>query len=234
MDLTLVSGLDTTAVDIFSEILFACSRHECKLFVAGASPSLRKTMQLGGFAADNTSSPCQRKLRFFPDLDAAIGKAEDILLSDETFVDQVYDQRSFDSGFLRALEHIDKQHQKSYSRDLAGLEPYMQRFFVEPGEVLYDELDVERGLFFIERGILKVEQNTRDTLTRSGTLSGYSQVHSLNSLKARSTRMSHNPAGMGHSERQFFRVARVGPGWILGTGESLTGNPNTGKYIAGE
>ena len=235
MDLTLVSGIDTSAVDVFNEILFACSSHKCKLFIAGASTSLRKAMQLGGFTSGFSRVPSARKLRFFPDLDSAVGKAEDMLLSDESFEENSHHGPDTESGFIRALQHIDRQHQLSYSSCLAGLEPHTTRFSVEPGQILYNEIDVPRGLFFIEHGILKVEQNAHDTLTRSGsrsTLTGHAQM-SLNVLKARSIPVTPQAPGMSHQERREFRVARIGPGWVLGTGESLTGMSNPGKYVAG-
>ncbi|KAL7572078.1 hypothetical protein ACA910_001722 [Epithemia clementina (nom. ined.)] len=235
MDLTLVSGIDTSAVDIFSEILVKCGSHDCKLFISGASTSLRKAMQLGGFTANTSAALSKRKLRFFPDLDSAVGKAEDMLLTEASFEDQIHYGLSTSSGFLRALEHIDRQHQLCYSNSLAALEPYMTRFSLEPGQVLYDEIDVPRGLFFIEHGVLKVEQNAHDTVTRTGsklTLGGSAQMHSLNVLKARSIPVTHQAPGTGVLERRDFRVARIGPGWVLGTGESLTGVGNPGKYIA--
>ena len=66
---------------VISDLLSVCSDHECKVFLSGASPSIRQTLLLGGVKPDkSTKDHSQRKLRYFADLDSAIGKAEDTLI----------------------------------------------------------------------------------------------------------------------------------------------------------
>ena len=75
LDLTLLTGMDTSSVDVFKDILTLCQTNNCKLFLAGVSRGLMKTMSLSGFKADPATIRSARKLRFFSDLDNAVGKA---------------------------------------------------------------------------------------------------------------------------------------------------------------
>ena len=110
LDLTLVTGIDTSAVDAFSEILALCSRYNCKLFLAGVSQNLRQVMYLGGVKPEIIQDRTKRKLRFFSDLDAAVGKAEDILLEGHRLENSFSCQASVgESGFECALRSIDEQ-----------------------------------------------------------------------------------------------------------------------------
>jgi sulfate permease, SulP family len=82
LDMTLVSGMDTSTADVFLDIKTLCSQHNCKLFCAGISSRLRGVLALGNFKPES-GDRSSREVRFFADLDAAIGKAEDCLLVDE-------------------------------------------------------------------------------------------------------------------------------------------------------
>ncbi|KAL3904187.1 MAG: hypothetical protein SGILL_010164, partial [Bacillariaceae sp.] len=118
LDLTLVTGMDTSTVDIFSDIRSLCKANKCKLLMAGMSPNIRSILALGGFKAD-TGVRSKRHVRFFPNLDTALGKAEDMLLENR-YVDtepeasltdrrrRVLDQKK-DNGFRVALTHIDAE-----------------------------------------------------------------------------------------------------------------------------
>jgi STAS domain len=107
-----VTGMDTSTVSIVSDILNLCQRHDCKLFLSGMSPELRSVLAhagvkpLGGERSD-------RKLRFFTTLDAAIGKAEDLLLEGH-FQERPPSLRKLlslgeESGFHFALARVDEQ-----------------------------------------------------------------------------------------------------------------------------
>jgi hypothetical protein len=118
LDLTLVTGMDTSTVDIFLDIKNLCNANKCKLMMAGMSPNIRSILSLGGFKAD-AGVRSKRQVRFFPSLDAALGKAEDMLLEAQ-FEDKEYHvsandgrKRLLDSkpenGFRTALSHIDAE-----------------------------------------------------------------------------------------------------------------------------
>jgi MFS superfamily sulfate permease-like transporter len=78
LELTLGTGMDTSAVDIFNEIMNVYNTNKCKLFLCGVPLSLRQSMQLWGFGSDKSASSGEWKLRFFHDLETAIGKRQNI------------------------------------------------------------------------------------------------------------------------------------------------------------
>lgn len=115
IDSTLVTGMDTSTVDVFNDIRNLCTSNGCKLLMAGMSPNLRTILALGGFKPE-TGIRSNRKLRFFTSLDAALGKAEDMLL------DSGFDEKEISgadrrerllseglNGFRTALRHIDEE-----------------------------------------------------------------------------------------------------------------------------
>lgn len=100
-------------LQVMADLLAVCSNHDCRLFLSGISPSLALTLQLGGVKPDmSTRDRSKRKLRFFPDLDSAVGKAEDVLI--KFFYRSNHDEQSSrhliqETGFERCLSHIDNQ-----------------------------------------------------------------------------------------------------------------------------
>lgn len=244
LDLTLVTGMDTSSVDVFKDILNLTSSRDCKLFLAGLSRGLIQTMALSGLKADKANKRSARKLRFFLDLDAAVGKSEDMLLQQEGFEDQLSHPAFLGNrGFEQCLVHIDKQHSVSFAKDLKGLSKYTTKVTLEPGQILYEDVQADHGLFFIEHGILKVERDVDATLTRKGngdTLSRNATNHwaSLNHVNARGSEMAEQIAKAKANSQAWhqpkFRVARIGPGWVIGAGEILSQTILEGVRIAGK
>lgn len=158
MDLTLVTGIDTSAVDAFSDIRAVCGNHDCKLFLSGVSKNLRDVMKLCGIEPENIADRTNRKLRFFSDLDGAVGKAEDILLKLAPFEADLMEHRTLEAsksgGFQHALALIDEQHQTSFAEELSELETYTTTIDFNPGDQLYEDTNMDRGLFFVEYGIM--------------------------------------------------------------------------------
>jgi len=235
IDLSLVSGMDSSAVDVLKDILSVTSSHECKLFLSGMSTSLRQTMSLVGLCPETTKDRSARKVRFFPDVDSAVGKAEDLLLK-EVFSDDTGSRTSSESGFVRALRCIDEQHGTSFSDSLSDLESYAKKVELECGETLYEEQHIERGISFIEEGVMKIERYSDATLSRVGSRTTIGISGSLNQLKARSgsigRQLARMKASMAETPFRTFRVARIGPGWVHGSMEALTGLPNPGSTVA--
>eukprot|EP00535_Pseudo-nitzschia_heimii_P009560 CAMPEP_0197192470 /NCGR_PEP_ID=MMETSP1423-20130617/25121_1 /TAXON_ID=476441 /ORGANISM="Pseudo-nitzschia heimii, Strain UNC1101" /LENGTH=1092 /DNA_ID=CAMNT_0042645353 /DNA_START=98 /DNA_END=3373 /DNA_ORIENTATION=- len=238
LDLTLVTGMDTSTVDVFSDIRNLCGGNNCKLFMAGMSSNIRSILELGGVKPD-MGVRSKRRLRFFARLDTALGKAEDILLeldygtrrTDATLPrpESRRLMRRIGSGFQKALRHIDIEHGDKFSRELAGFEKYTTMIELQPGDELYKNgtmnRTVERGLFFIEVGILKVERDTGHTATRRGSdfindsssLSlggvGNTKMGTTTSKSLIDTRKPSNVTTTDASETQTFRLARLGVGW---------------------
>lgn len=143
LDLSLVSGMDTSTIDIFGEMYEFCKNNECKLFFCGLSARMRKGLELGGVKPD-TGPRSQSNVRFFADLDTALGRAEDSLIQSEMKMDSPRSlNRSSESldgsrGLQRALQQIDDLHGLNYSQRLFELHPYMEVIDLAPGACLYE------------------------------------------------------------------------------------------------
>jgi CRP-like cAMP-binding protein len=145
-------------------------------------------------------------------------------------------------GFKTALKLIDEQHDQEFSKDLLGLEPYTTVLELEPGDRLFacdggQVEDRERGLFFIESGMLKIERDATETLTRGrNTLTRNRGSGTIGHLHARSGTVGKQRAAIKASSReattQTFRLARIGPGWVCGAIEGASGLKNTGVHVA--
>lgn len=156
LDLTMVTGMDTSAVDAFSDILNQCKRNDCKLFLAGVSNSLREVMSLSGVKPATTEKRSKRNLRFFSELDAAVGKAEDTLIDLEQLDEEFDPHVEFNgiSGLSYALKVIDNEHGTCVHDDLIKLQDYTEVVDVNAGEILYRDRSMDRGLFFVEYGVM--------------------------------------------------------------------------------
>lgn len=108
LDLTLVTGMDTSAVDAFADIVSVCTmKNDCKVFLAGVATGLREIMLLNGLKPEATSDRSKRLLRFFQDLESAIGKAEDCLIDILAFNQNRVPRRTSRNGFVNTLCLID-------------------------------------------------------------------------------------------------------------------------------
>jgi SulP family sulfate permease len=116
IDFTIVTGMDTSAVDILREIAGLCRGHRCKLFFSGLSPSLRSMLVYAKVNRSHEKGP----LMFATDLESAIAKAEDGLINrflrlgekDESESYERVERRKLsnaEEGFLYALQKIDEQ-----------------------------------------------------------------------------------------------------------------------------
>jgi hypothetical protein len=88
----------------------------------------------------------------------------------------------------------------------------------------------------------KIERNSNFTLSRVGNNEVNRRMSmnngSLNQLKARTgsigREMARLKAGGGNdTTNQSFRLARVGPGWVLGSIEAVSGMQHPGSLVAG-
>lgn len=114
------------------------------------------------------------------------------------------------------LKHIDESHSVDFAKDLKRLEKFSSRITLEPHQILYEDVKVDRGLFFIEQGIVKVERDADATVTRKGNGDTFSRAAtnnwgSLNQLKcADVARAIADMKAKGNKswEQRSFRVAR--------------------------
>ena len=158
IDFSLVTGMDASVVDIFSEMLSLCKANSCKIFLTGLKPNIKAVLECGGFDPKRGD----KNLRFISNLEAALGKAEDVLLADAFSVEgmRILSINVDGShGFRYSLEQIDEQHGLNFAPHLLGLEKYTTSVEIEAGRYLYESKggmvnDNHRGLFFIEMGLL--------------------------------------------------------------------------------
>ena len=229
VDLSLVSGMDTASYGVFSEIRDKCKNHDCRLFLSGLSTRAKKGLALAGISPDVTVGRYrkQRMIRFFRDLDFALGKAEDLLLELERMksnplpLDQPCCGET--KGFLHALRKIDELHGQQFTPELCGIEAYVSKIELQPGGRLYHDdgglVPLERrGLFFIECGELRIERDTLTMTSRSigPTMGGarYTLRHEHGRMASMARRVNMLPQSVhGGGPRQNFRVMRIGPGW---------------------
>ena len=241
LDLSLISGMDTSTVDIFKDIKELCKNNDCKLYLCGLSRRIRKGFALGGIQQETGVFRSKRSVRIFPDLDTALGSAEDFLIHYETStVGGDASSLSMDrpknpgsSGFLHALKQIDELHGQEFANGLVDLEAFVEPVELEPGSCLFESdggVVHDRGLFFIEYGLLKITTDATRSLTLTRT---YSSQH-LNKMSNSSTganasssnllTLKNQHARMGTLARkaalaktrqspQSLRLARIGPGW---------------------
>jgi hypothetical protein len=244
IDMSLTTGMDTSTVDIFADIKELCSNNGCKLFLCGLSSRLRGGLALGGIKPDMKRVGSERSVRFFRELDIALGKAEDLLTGEFEEVNK--DNRSqqcsraallhsgigggSDNGFGFALEQIDAQHGTEFAFGLLDLQPFTVPIKLEQGEHLYEcnggpVRDCHRGLFFIESGMLEIERNASDTLTRGPSMGDrmiqsrsaltLSKLHARLGLigrKGEAMKTTARDGGGGLQTRKLL-LARMGPGW---------------------
>ena len=115
--------------------------------------------------------------------------------------------------------------------------------------------ETHHGLFFIEYGQLRIEHNSDYTVnktfpSRRVTLNvsaasrpgGYDPLSnaSIGQLNARAgTQVRQAPIWDNTNDRkdfteQQFRLARIGPGWVVGMIEECSGMRRAGVYISGK
>jgi CRP-like cAMP-binding protein len=250
MDLSLITGMDTSTVDIFADIKELCQTYDCKLYMCGLSPRVRAGLALGGVKPKRGGLHSKHMVRFFPDLDTALGKAEDLLTmnlkEDATPGNSRYcsaqSQSPREDGFRYAMKLLDHEHGIEFAKDLLELEPFTVPVDLLPGDYLYKcdggtVQDCERGLFFIESGLLKIERDVSASLTRSRTRGGrhdltLSMVHARRGSIGRKGAVKASTLGLAKQTKQGFRLARIGPGWVVGMVECVSGLRNPGAHVA--
>jgi len=248
IDFVLVTGLDTHTIDVLNDILAVCKREGCELMFSGLSPAIRIILAYGGFR------PKLPWLTYYSDLESALGEAEDKLLLTMSNIKKKCEVPNMGpkNGLQYALEQIKEEQGVESIEILFGLERYTQPVFLKKGQNLYHSMeedgvisDFERGILFIEHGLVRVERDPSLCTNRvyesknkpCGTISynisisdlaarGQTMAARLSVMKA--VRAS-DPVSPG---RHAFRLALVGPGWILGTIEGVSGMKNPGVHVA--
>ena len=229
IDFSLVTGMDTSSVEIFSDIVTLCYERKCQVFLAALSPSLSYVMKRGGVKPSSDVMSKYSILRLPPTLESALMKAEDgllkfVLKTEEREMIHVHERsrNAVNDGFLHALTLIDQKHGTAIASKLNDLRPFTSVVNLAAGESLFhnpdgSENDRELGLFFIEHGIIRVERDAFATNTRTGNTlrsidssdapTGLTSFGSLTNLKAAWV------SKLNNDDKRNVRIARFGSGW---------------------
>lgn len=179
----MVSGMDTAAIDLFRDIVALCADHDCKLFLSGLNVNLQSMLTFAGIERkDRTTS-------FILDLETALARAEDGLLSNVIHVEELITSESerrerlmsidrglVEEGFVYALRKIDEQHGLSVTPLLESLSTLATLIELEPNEVLPRD-PRNPGIYFVETGILKLRHASGiNTTTTSAAGSSFSSM----------------------------------------------------------
>lgn len=150
-------------------------------------------------------------------------------------------------GFVETLNQLDIQHGTCFMPTLSELGKYTTPVVMRKNEYLFKDRhgghgvisESERGLFFIECGYLKVERDSANTLTRFANSIGQlrplrntASMLSLSKLNAKAMSAPSLGATPKEAETHTFRLARIGPGFVIGGIEFGFNLRNPGKYKA--
>mmetsp|Transcript_25689 Transcript_25689/g.60414 ORF Transcript_25689/g.60414 Transcript_25689/m.60414 type:complete len:1133 (+) Transcript_25689:154-3552(+) len=209
LDFALVTGMDTSAVDMFKDLISLCRANNCKLYLAGMSSELRSMLAFAKVVPippkSDTNTRKQRSV-FYGDLEAALAKAEDDLMSSVFHLEEKGREEAEartkressedeENGFSYALDMILEQHGDQVAdavQHLRSLAGFSTRVVLEEGQALTQD---EGGLYFVEFGLMHVRRRTasgdttqgRSGSTWSGSQQGFAgNMVSLTELNARS------------------------------------------------
>jgi len=140
LDLRGVSGLDSSAIFIFSKCRQVCEDLGVELILTGASDSLHDQLETGGFIKT------LNKIHLFPDLDRGMEWCEEKLLKklgvSKTTVPTSMHERLVSAGFQEI--------------DAARLVNRLEQVEFDQGESLAHQGEKANDLFFIEHGKLSI------------------------------------------------------------------------------
>lgn len=241
----MVSGMDTSAIDLFREILSLCKDHLCSLYLAGLNSELKAHLIFAGIKPDPGGDA---SFRFFADLESALAKAEDGLLWSEFRIEEKDELESsqrrrhrsestVEDGFLYALRKIDEQHGVHAAEELRDFAPFTVPVELEPGDRLDCSFDGDgQGLYFVETGHLGIQPAFDKTTAghRLAAIAGSDDpvgpTWTLGAMHARSgiagtaaaipsSASSLQPlsSSLPSSYQSTFRLARVGQGSVFGS-----------------
>jgi CRP-like cAMP-binding protein len=132
--------------------------------------------------------------------------------------------------------------------DLMDLYDHTTPIVLEKGGHLYScaggpIADHNRGLFFIASGTMKIERDSSMSMTRGAAQTGggsslmFNPNRSLGSMQARTGTIGKESALLKAGARQrnvesFIRLARVGPGWVVGLLEGVGASQYPSHQVA--
>lgn len=232
IDVSMVTGMDTSSVDLFREIQRLCENNDCTLWLVGMSRDSKEVLHYANL-----------RPRYSSNLDNALGKSEDALLSSLYHLKEKValetssrdNATSPEGGFLYALQKIDELHHLDIRQDLSSLWDFVDPIFLEKGDVLdpHSQDTSAAGLYFIESGMLDIRPSPhRTSIGATSCIAPLSlrelATSSIGHLNAR--RLSVEQRNQPKDQSQ--RTAHIGQGWVIGSTETASNTfVRSGVYI---
>jgi sulfate permease, SulP family len=141
IDFRRVTGLDSSAVLVFTKARQLAGSRGITLVLSGVGDRLRRQLERGGFAEDPDGG-----IRILPDLDRGVQWCEDRLL-EEAGAPSTAEPPPLENQLRAALGSVDP----------TWVLPYLEPIEVDAGETLMRQGEPSDGLYFLESGRLTVQ-----------------------------------------------------------------------------
>ena len=161
MDMSLIRGIDSSAVKSFQKLAQFLEKAHIELLIVSLAEDIRKMMDAGGFTTND-----YKCLNHFKDLDHAVEHCEDIIIETEklrmreerlkegqTDIDII--QATY-TDMMAALEL-----QEKFESIVGKMESYLKKVSISTGEYLYRQKEICKDVFFIMRGQVTLSRKNR-------------------------------------------------------------------------
>jgi len=218
LDLPMMLGVDASAVDAFLRITKIAEEHHCRVFLSGSSKLVKRYLVKGA------SMPKNNQMRFFWDMDEALGVCEDTLLKDVVQRQEREGSSLHEKSTEYRFVYTMKKAGEKFNFDTSSMEDlsnYVTAIDLGPGDILFNQnhgskIDYQKeGLYFIEHGFVTVQRDPTQTMSHRSKLSYLKSERNLARIRARN-----------------FRLTRLGPGYCIGSLELCSGYRSLGTYRA--
>jgi SulP family sulfate permease len=165
LDLSLVRGIDSSAVKSFEKIMQLLNKNEIQLFLANLADRTKNQLHAGGFSSD-----AHERMRFFTDLNKSLEYCEDKIIEAAMGADQseLQNVKQVKNDLMQAVYNdvmAALEHQIKFEELVDKMKPYLEELKVNEGEHLFKQRDTCRDLFFIMRGAVNLIGESRQGIT---------------------------------------------------------------------
>jgi SulP family sulfate permease len=161
MDMSLIRGIDSSAIKSFQKLAQFLEKANIELLIVSLDENIRKMFDSGGFTTND-----YKYLKYFKDLDHAIEHCEDIIIETETHrmreerlkggqTDIDIIQTTY-TDMMAALEL-----QEKFEIIVNKMESYLTKVPIKTGEYLYKQKEICKDIFFIMRGQVTLSRKNR-------------------------------------------------------------------------
>jgi SulP family sulfate permease len=162
MDLTLVQGIDSSAVKSFAKLAKYLEKENISLLIVNMSEKMRIIFEADGFTSSNYPT-----LHEYSDIDHATEYCEDaILLAENEKLEQAKQNgQAVDSGMMQAV-YSDMMAaldiQVMFESLTERMKPYLEQMEISERDRLYSQKEISKDIFFIVRGQVTLSRTNRE------------------------------------------------------------------------